>query len=128
LRSLDVARRLQTSQREVQHYLGRSDAKFFYCIAPVPQNDSNAGPHWHARMQFYGGEDPATGSASGCCISWLVRHGLAPSATPLIIEQGIEIERPSRITVEATRVDDTVSNVLVSGRTIPVASGAFILP
>jgi len=27
---------------------------------------------WRARMQFNGGEDPATGSAAGCAISYLV--------------------------------------------------------
>src|ERR1700712_2994274 len=101
LRSLEVARRLQTAQREAQRYLDGCDAKFFYCIAPVDTREKVDGPHWHARMQFYSGEDPATGSAAGCCISWLVRHGLAKSETPIVIEQGIEIHRPSRITTQA---------------------------
>ncbi len=127
LRSLDVSKRLQMAQREAQRYLNVSDAKFFYCIAPAVQCDSTTGPHWHARMQFYGGEDPATGSAAGCCISWLVRHGLAPSQTPTVIEQGIEIRRPSLITTQAKKVGDHVSEVLVGGRTIPVATGSFFL-
>jgi trans-2,3-dihydro-3-hydroxyanthranilate isomerase len=128
LRSIDVSRSLQIAQRDAQRYLDTSDAKFFYCIAPADTQASAAGPHWHARMQFYGGEDPATGSASGCCISWLVRHGLAASQTPTIIEQGIEMRRPSRITTQAKRVGELVSEVLVGGRTIPVASGNFFLP
>jgi trans-2,3-dihydro-3-hydroxyanthranilate isomerase len=128
LRSLDVSRRLQISQREAQQYLDNSDAKFFYCIAPAETRDEIAGPHWHARMQFYGGEDPATGSAAGCCISWLVRHGLAQSETPTVIEQGIEIHRPSHITTQAKLVDQSISEVLVGGRTIHVASGLFFLP
>ncbi len=128
LRSIDVSRRLQIAQRDAQRYLDTSDAKFFYCIAPADTHAAAAGPHWHARMQFYGGEDPATGSASGCCISWLVRHGLAASQTPTLIEQGVEMRRPSRITTQAKRVGDSISEVLVGGRTIPVASGNFFLP
>lgn len=128
LRSLEVTRRLQMAQREVQRYLDNSDAKFFYCIAPAEKRDSATGPHWHARMQFYGGEDPATGSASGCCIAWLVRHGLAPSQTPTVIEQGIEIRRPSLIMTQAKKDGEQVSQVLVGGRTIQVATGSFFLP
>lgn len=132
LRSLEVSRRLQMAQREAQRYLDNCDAKFFYCIAPAETRDNTAGPHWHARMQFYGGEDPATGSASGCCIAWLVRHGLAPSQTPTVIEQGIEIRRPSLITTQAkmgSKINgEQVSEVLVGGRTIPVAMGSFFLP
>jgi trans-2,3-dihydro-3-hydroxyanthranilate isomerase len=128
LRSLEVARRLQISQRDAQTWLSASDAKFFYCIAPAAHHDSSAAPHWHARMQFYGGEDPATGSASGCCISWLVKSDLAPSGQLTIIEQGIEIFRPSRIEARATKLENEIDKVLVGGRTIPVADGSFFLP
>lgn len=128
LRSLAVSRRLQMSQRDAQRYLDASDAKFFYCIAPADTHASAEGPHWHARMQFYGGEDPATGSASGCCISWLVKHGLAAPGTSTVIEQGIEIKRPSRITAQAQLQNGNVCDVYVGGRTIPVASGSFFLP
>jgi trans-2,3-dihydro-3-hydroxyanthranilate isomerase len=79
-------------------------------------------------MQFYNGEDPATGSASGCAIAYLVRHGLVRSGQPIVIEQGIEMLRPSRIHVSATLADATVTKVFVGGRTIPVATGRFFLP
>ena len=125
LRSLEVAQRLQIPPHTAQPYLSRSDAKFFFCIAPA---DPASGARWHARMQFYNGEDPATGSASGCAIAWLVRHGLVPSAEPVILEQGIEIHRPSRIHLRATRNGDSVTDVFVGGRTIPVAKGHLFLP
>ena len=128
LRSLEVARRLQISQRDAQAWLSASDAKFFYCIAPAEQHGTAAGPHWHARMQFYSGEDPATGSASGCCISWLVKSALAPSGALTVIEQGIEIRRPSRIEARATKFKNGIDEVLIGGRTIQVADGSFFLP
>lgn len=127
LRSIEVAQRLSISQREAAAWLRGNDAKFFYCIASIAGAQLDA-PQWHTRMQFYSGEDPATGSAAGCCISWLVRYGLVAPDLPVVIEQGIEIRRPSRITVQASREGERVHAVRVSGRTIPVASGTFFLP
>ncbi len=79
-------------------------------------------------MQFDSGEDPATGSAAGCTIAYLVRHGAVASGQRIVIEQGIEMLRPSRIHVSATIENGTVSKVFVGGRTIPVACGRFFLP
>ena len=130
LRSLEVAQQLAIPQRPASAWLAAHDTKFFYCIAPAATHADTAGPHWHNRMQFYSGEDPATGSASGCCIAWLVRHGLAPSGQPVVFEQGVEIQRPSRITAQASlnRENGAVHSILVSGRTIPVAAGSYFLP
>lgn len=125
LRSLEAAARLAIPQPRAQAYLAGTDAKFFYCITHAA---STSGADWHARMQFYNGEDAATGSASGCAISYLVRHGLAPSTQPQVIEQGVEMLRPSRLHVQATRTGDGVRDVLVGGRTIPIATGRFFLP
>ncbi|NYF77887.1 PhzF family phenazine biosynthesis protein [Granulicella arctica] len=125
LRSMEVAARLHTPYAKAQAYLDRSDAKFFHCITRA---SANTGADWHARMQFYNGEDPATGSASGCAISYLVRYGLAASGQPIVIEQGIEMLRPSRLHVFATLEDNTVSKVFVGGRTISVAMGRLFIP
>jgi trans-2,3-dihydro-3-hydroxyanthranilate isomerase len=127
LASMEAIARLQISQRDAQRYLENSDAKFFYCVASTGKAAPAA--EFQARMQFYGGEDPATGSAAGCCIAWLVAQGLVASQTPAVIEQGVAIQRPSRITVQASRAaDGQVREVFVGGRTIPVARGSFFLP
>ncbi len=125
LRSLEIAARLQIPQHLARPYLHRIGAKFFFCITRAAQSST---ADWHGRMQFGGGEDPATGSASGCAIAWLVRHGLAPSNQELVLEQGIEMLRPSRLHLQATLNGANVSDVFVGGRTIPVASGHFFLP
>ena len=125
LRSLAVAGRLQIPQHLARPWLAQSGASFFFCITrALPGSRA----HWHARMQFYNGEDPATGSASGCAISWLVRHGLVPSGEEIVLEQGIEMLRPSRIHLRASLDGDAVTDVFVGGRTIPVASGHLFLP
>lgn len=125
LKSLEVAKRLEIPRQKASAYLERSDAKFFHCITRA---DAGSGADWHARMQFYNGEDPATGSASGCTIAYLVRHGVVASGQRIVIEQGIEILRPSRIHVSATIDDGVVSKVFVGGRTISVAMGRLFLP
>jgi len=125
LRSLEVAARLRIPPQAARAYLDRIGAKFFHCFTRA---DTSSGADWHARMQFDTGEDPATGSASGCTIAYLVRHGAVASDKPIVIEQGIEMLRPSRIYVRATNENGIVTKVFVGGRTIPVASGRFFLP
>jgi trans-2,3-dihydro-3-hydroxyanthranilate isomerase len=125
LRSLEVAQRLAIPQQRAVQYLAASDAKFFHCIA---RSDPASGTQWHARMQFYNGEDPATGSASGCLAAYLVQHSLAASGQSVLVEQGVEMLRPSRIRVHAEKRGHRVTEVRVGGRTIPIAEGRVFLP
>jgi trans-2,3-dihydro-3-hydroxyanthranilate isomerase len=78
-------------------------------------------------MLFYGGEDPATGSAAGCCAAWAVAHGLVAPAETVLLEQGTECLRPSRIFVRAERSGDRVINVRVGGYAVEVARGEMFL-
>ncbi len=127
LQSLQALQALAIPQREASAWLRQRGIRWFYCIARSPDGEGT----WHARMQWNGGEDPATGSAAGPCIAWLVRAGLAPPATDTTLLQGIEIQRPSRLVVQASlmggRAGTTVYGVRVAGRTIPVAAGRFLL-
>ena len=79
-------------------------------------------------MQFYGGEDPATGSAAGCAISYLVRHKIVASGQQIHVQQGVEIGRASDLFLTADAVDGKVVNVRVAGSTVPVAKGTIFLP
>jgi trans-2,3-dihydro-3-hydroxyanthranilate isomerase len=126
LRSLDAVQRLSVPQTEAVHnYLQRQQAKFFYFLTRAA---SNSGADWHARMKFYNGEDPATGSAAGPAIAWLVKNGLAPGGQTIVIEQGVEMLRPSRLHVSAKLIGENITKVEVGGRTIPVAMGRLFLP
>jgi len=78
-------------------------------------------------MFFYGGEEPATGSAAGCAASWLVRYGLVNSDEKVLIRQGIEAQRPSEIFVRATRQGERVTNVRVGGYAIELLRGVVTL-
>jgi trans-2,3-dihydro-3-hydroxyanthranilate isomerase len=79
-------------------------------------------------MQFYGGEDPATGSAAGCAISYLVARGAVSSGTRVHVRQGVEIGRPSDLFLSAKTVVSRVTDVRVAGSTVLVAKGQLFLP
>src|SRR6266581_2870904 len=70
-------------------------ARFCYFISPEREGRLEVRAH----MLFYGGEDPATGSAAGCAVSWIVRHGMVKSDEQILIRQGAEARRPSEIFV-----------------------------
>jgi trans-2,3-dihydro-3-hydroxyanthranilate isomerase len=120
LRGLDVIRRLQVDLARSTEYLKQSGGKFFYFVSRETIDPS---ARLHARMLFYGGEDPATGSASGCATAWMVEHGVAQPDERVLIEQGIEMQRPSRIFVRASRRDNRVVNVRVGGNAVEVLRG-----
>ena len=98
-------------------------ARLCYFISPERQGRLEV----RARMFFYGGEDPATGSAAGCAVSWMVRHGMAKSDEQILIHQGVEARRPSEIFVRATREGEKVTNVRVGGYAVEVLRGTVTL-
>jgi trans-2,3-dihydro-3-hydroxyanthranilate isomerase len=126
LQSVDALRKLAIPQREATAWLRERQTRWFYVIAPAEEKDGFT--TWRARMQWHSGEDPATGSAAGPCIAWLVREGLAPSGQPVVLEQGVDVGRPSRLVVEASRSPVGIASIWVGGRTIPVAEGRLFLP
>ncbi len=124
IRKLDTLRTINFSWTKAAEYLQRTDGKFFYLVCRETI-DPNA--RLHARMIFYNGEDPATGSAGGCCAAWMVAHGVAQSNERVLIEQGIEMLRPSRIFVRADKASNGAVNVRVGGYSVEVARGEILL-
>ena len=71
-------------------------------------------------------EDPATGSANGCLAGYLARHRyFGQPKIDIRVEQGIEINRPSLLHLNADDRGDVI-DVYVGGRVIPVAQGELI--
>jgi len=124
LRSLAAIPRLQVDLHGASEYLEKSGGKFLYFVARETV-DPAAG--LHARMLFYNGEDPATGSAAGCTAAWMVAHGVAKSGERVLIEQGVEMRRPSRIFVSASRHDNRIVNVRVGGNAVEIIRGEVFL-
>jgi trans-2,3-dihydro-3-hydroxyanthranilate isomerase len=120
LRGLEIIRSLRIDMRGSEEYLQNSGGKFFYFVG---RQTVDPAARLHARMMSCNGEDPATGSAAGCAAAWMVAHGVAQPDERVLIEQGIEIKRPSRIFVRASRRDDRVVNVRVGGNVVEVLRG-----
>jgi trans-2,3-dihydro-3-hydroxyanthranilate isomerase len=124
LKSLAVMRNLQIEPKRATEYLARTDGRFFYFVT---RETVDREARLHARMLFYNGEDPATGSAAGCTAAWMVAHGVARPDERVLIEQGIEMKRPSRIFVRASRSDNRVVNVRVGGNAVEILRGEVFL-
>ena len=123
LRGLSILERLHVDIKSASEYLSRTDGKFFYFVTRETPSSSI---RLRARMIFYNGEDPATGSAAGCAASWMVQHGIAAPNEQVLIAQGVEIKRPSRIFVRADKdKDNRVVNVRVGGNAVEVMRGEF---
>jgi trans-2,3-dihydro-3-hydroxyanthranilate isomerase len=124
IRNQKTLANLNFSHALAAEFLKNTEAKFFYFLCP----DRHEGRlEARARMFFYGGEDPATGSAAGCAASWMVQHGIANSDEQVLIRQGVEIRRPSEIYVRATRDGQCVTNVRVGGYAVEVLRGTVRL-
>jgi len=73
-------------------------------------------------------EDPATGSARGALGAYLVKNGVVDvgPTTEVVIEQGYEIDRPSRILVQVFSDDDMIQEIKVGGQVVMVAEGKMV--
>jgi len=124
LRTVPVLRNLQVNLSRAAEYLAGSGGKSFYFVT---RETGDPAVRLRARMLFYNGEDPATGSAAGCTAAWMVAHGVARADERVAVEQGVEMQRPSRIFVRASRTDDRVVNVRVGGNCVEAARGEVFL-
>ncbi len=135
LRSIEPLARLRVSQQEATPWLRERGARWFYVLAPTFDQKDGRSPQYRARMQFYGGEDPATGSAAGCAIGYLVRRGAVAAGQRIHLRQGVEIGRPSDLYLSAqlqcasAHIESArVTDVRVAGSTVLVAKGRLFLP
>jgi len=124
IKSLAALQNLRIDLQAGSEYLQKSGGKFFYFVS---RETVNPAARLHARMLFYNGEDPATGSAGGCTAAWMAAHGVAAPNERVLIEQGLEMKRPSEIFVRADREAGMVKNVRVGGHCVEVMRGEITL-
>lgn len=77
-------------------------------------------------------EEPASGTTSGALTCYLFRHRLvAPDKAGdvrVVVEQGVEMGRPSKIEARLTVKDGNITRVSVKGQAILVLEGTIRLP
>ncbi len=106
-----------------------TDCAMCYTIDTV---DPNATVHCRMFAPGLGvPEDPATGSAAGALASYLVWHGIVTphdGVGTVIVEQGLEIGRPSSIHAEiAVGNGGDINDVRVGGHAVTIISGEVTL-
>jgi trans-2,3-dihydro-3-hydroxyanthranilate isomerase len=124
VQSRRAVERISLNWQRVAEYTEKTQAKFLYFVT---RECADSEARLHARMIFYNGEDPATGSAAGCAAAWMVAHGVARAEERVLIEQGLEAQRPSRLYVRAGKEGDRVVNVRVGGHAVEVLRGELLL-
>src|SRR5271167_1995980 len=120
-RTLASLRELKISWNQIAPYLQNIGTNSFFYL--VSRETVSPDATLHARMIFYNGEDPATGSAAGCCAAWAVRHSVLASDQQGLIEQGMETRRPSSLYIRADKRGDTITNVRVGGNVVQIIDG-----
>jgi trans-2,3-dihydro-3-hydroxyanthranilate isomerase len=74
-------------------------------------------------------EDPATGSASAILAAQLLASGaLAEGETKLMLHQGVEMGRPSRIGLTVNVAGGRLAEVRVTGSAVPMSQGRIRVP
>lgn len=99
-----------------------SDSRMVYVVAPGGRGD---GVDLHVRMfapHIGVPEDPATGSAAAALGAYLGNR-LADGEYSWLMEQGVEMGRPSRIRLSATVRDGSAAQVRVGGPSVLMARG-----
>jgi trans-2,3-dihydro-3-hydroxyanthranilate isomerase len=124
VKSLAVLQKLSPTWANLKTYLEKTDAKFLYFVSREALNPE---AKLQARMVFYNGEDPATGSAAGPCVAWAVQYGVIASDQQVLLEQGVEMKRRSRIFFSASRNGGKIVNVRVGGHAVEVVRGELFL-
>ena len=101
------------------------------CLMVLTLETETPGTHVHTRMFAPGlgiGEDPATGSATGGLGAYLIENRIIPATPPtthLVAEQGSEMGRPSRLTIEIDGAPGAISMVRVGGEVTPLIEGVL---
>lgn len=105
---------------------GTPASAYVYC-----RETQAANADFHARMfvpGFPSYEDPATGSAAAAFAGAIVRFDQPPDGEPrLWIEQGLEMGRPSRLSLELEIAGGELKGARIGGNAVRVAEGTLFV-
>lgn len=126
LKNLAAVKRIRMDEGKCRELFAGLEANGAFCFSPETYDPKNA---LNARMLGYGVgvvEDPATGSASGCLVAYLLKHAyLGRKEFAISIEQGYEIGRESILYLSGSEADGKY-NIFVGGAVVPVAKGQLL--
>jgi trans-2,3-dihydro-3-hydroxyanthranilate isomerase len=127
VRSRAALSRVRTNGAALGALLGRTGANGVYAVTrEAHAADAFVSVRMFADDSLGVGEDPATGSAAGTLAAALVHYGVAPvtdGVARFVIEQGVDMGRPSRIEAEVEGGAGAVSVVRIGGGAVEVLKG-----
>lgn len=127
VRTLDALARATPTGAAFDAATARCGTGSLYVYAP-----GDGGADYRARMFAPADgipEDPATGSATALLAAHLDANGaLADGTTDLILHQGVEMGRPSRLTLGIDRKDGALTAVRVGGSMVRMMAGTLEPP
>ena len=127
LKRLGTLQRLHLAPQKAYEYLKQEEGlelgDFYYVTRDT--GDPNIG--LRARAIYSVGEDPATGSAAGCTSAWMVKYGVVQPDQTVLILQGVEVKRPSKLFVRSSKTGTSISNVRVGGHAVQIMHGEVTL-
>jgi trans-2,3-dihydro-3-hydroxyanthranilate isomerase len=124
--TLQAVQRARCNSEDAVKVIKRHNVHAIYIFARL----QGRGPNVHARLFTPNSnvvEDPATGSAAGALGGYLARILKFPMKLHLVVEQGLEIQRPSLITVDVNSERGTIEGVTVTGKVVTVGEGILRL-
>lgn len=126
LRSLEAIGRCKVNQSALAElFVGEPESAGAYLFTT-----ETTGPHAHLHTRMFAPhifdipEDPATGSAAAPFGAYAVHYGLVPEGR-FLIEQGVEMGRPSQIHVIARRAGGNFTELKIGGQTTVVGEGSI---
>lgn len=124
VKKLEVLRRIHQDRAALKAILSGIGVSAAYVFAPEGEDPAT---HIHARLidPDNAGEDPFTGSAAGCMVSYLFAHKIHPGNI-VRLEQGHILERPGNGTLELKlAADGSLETILLSGSGVVSATGTL---
>jgi len=126
LTSIDAVSRARVGMDRWEETLANAWASMIWLYAADPDRGET---HYRARMFAPGisvPEDPATGSAAAAFAGYLAARARTRTGTlSWTITQGVEMGRPSRLEIEADKVDGVIAAIRVGGAAVLVAEGTM---
>jgi len=126
VRDLSVAAAIRFDPQRWRDGVGAAPSAFIYCRGGVDHRAS-----FHARMfapDMGITEDPATGSAVAA-MSGAIRHfdALTSGHHALLIEQGVEMGRPSHIHLHIESGPNGIAHARIGGQAVKIAEGRILV-
>lgn len=129
LRNRHVLQRVRVNREAWEETLSTFWAPHLYVFVYDPEFP---GSNIRARMFAPGmgiEEDPATGSAATALAGYLGVRDVTPGGTlRWVIEQGVEMGRPSILHVEADKKEGKITAIRVGGSSVLVSEGRMVVP